>query len=196
MFGQKSKPGVPLHDSHGNNRGIAAVAPAARAASPIRPAEIRHKERSRVTAAVSPMTSAGTVTEEGDSEPVQFEPRREEKRLIVGKGIVLKGEISACDRLVVEGSVEASLTDSNVVVIAEGGEYKGSANINEADIAGKFEGVLTARNRLIVRATGHVNGEVRYGELEVERGGRVSGDVQVADVAEAGGTEIKAGQGD
>lgn len=151
-------------------------------------------ERARVATAVSPVTPA--VAEEDNPEPVPFEPRREEKRLIVGKGIVLKGEVSACDRLVVEGSVEASLRDSDVVVIAEGGEYKGSANINEADVAGKFDGVLTARNRLIVRATGHVNGEVRYGELEVERGGRVTGDIQVANEADTDGNEATASQGD
>jgi cytoskeletal protein CcmA (bactofilin family) len=194
MFGQKSKPGVPFQDNPQNSRGISAVAPPARAPSPIRPAEIRHMERTRVATAVSPVTPA--VAEEDNPEPVSFEPRREEKRLIVGKGIVLKGEVSACDRLVVEGSVEASLRDSDVVVIAEGGEYKGSANINEADVAGKFDGVLTARNRLIVRATGHVNGEVRYGELEVERGGRVSGDIQVANAADADGNEATASLGD
>jgi cytoskeletal protein CcmA (bactofilin family) len=132
---------------------------------------------------------------ESSAEPVPFEPRREEKRLIVGQGIVLKGEVSACDRLVVEGRVEVSLNDSDVIVIAEGGEYRGNAHINEADISGKFEGSLTVRKRLIVRATGQVNGEIRYGELEVERGGRMSGDLQFLDEVDSGG-EVKASQGD
>src|SRR5690349_6505981 len=35
----------------------------------------------------------------------------EGKKLIVGREIVLTGEIRACDRLVVEGRVEAALTD-------------------------------------------------------------------------------------
>ncbi len=195
MFGQKSKPSMPLHDSRGNSRGIAVVAPAARAPSPIRPADIRHKEPTQAAIAMARGDAAEAEAAESSAEPVPFEPRREEKRLIVGQGIVLKGEVSACDRLVVEGRVEVSLNDSDVIVIAEGGEYRGNAHINEADISGKFEGSLTVRKRLIVRATGQVNGEIRYGELEVERGGRMSGDLQFLDEVDNGG-EVKASQGD
>ena len=200
MFGQKSKPAIPQLDDRGKNRGIASVSPVGRAASPIRPADLRPRHPARVAVTAIDAIDAITDTDatEIGSEPVPFEPRREEKRLIVGKGIVLKGEVSACDRLVVEGSVEASLTDSDVVVIAEGGVYKGNAQINEADIAGTFEGTLTAQNRLIVRASGHIIGEIRYGELEVESGGKMSGDIQnVTEAeAEAASDDVKASQGD
>ena len=37
---------------------------------------------------------------------------RDSKRLVVGRGIALSGEIRACDRLIVEGQVEATLSDS------------------------------------------------------------------------------------
>lgn len=197
MFGQKSKPAIPQNENRGNNRGVAAVSPVIRAASPIRPTDLRRREPTRAAiAAIDDGDAAVIDSTETGSEPVPFEPRREEKRLIVGKGIVLKGEVSACDRLVVEGSVEACLTDSDVIVIAEGGHYKGSANINEADIGGTFEGKLTAQNRLIVRATGHVIGEIRYGELEVERGGKMSGNIQNVAETEASSSDVKASQGD
>lgn len=101
------------------------------------------------------------------------------KTLTVGRDIVLSGQISACEKLVVEGRVEASLTDSKSIEIAESGTFKGSVEIDEAEISGEFDGSLVVRQRLFVRATGKVKGKVRYGELEVERGGQVSGDVQV-----------------
>jgi len=109
-------------------------------------------------------------------------PKRESahsKTLTVGRDIVLSGQISACEKLVVEGRVEASLTDSKSIEIAESGTFKGSVEIDEAEISGEFDGSLVVRQRLFVRATGKVKGKVRYGELEVERGGQVSGDVQV-----------------
>jgi cytoskeletal protein CcmA (bactofilin family) len=109
-------------------------------------------------------------------------PRREaseHRKLIVGREIALSGEISSCDRLVVEGSVQANLANCHDIDIAETGLFKGSAAIDEAEIRGRFEGDLTVRNRLLIRATGQVVGKVRYGQLEVECGGRVSGDVQV-----------------
>lgn len=103
----------------------------------------------------------------------------EGKRLIVGRDISLTGEITACDVLVVEGKVEASLADSRMIEIADSGVFKGKAEIDSAEIAGRYEGELTVRDRLYVRATGKVVGSVRYGRLEIECGGEIVGDVQV-----------------
>ncbi len=102
----------------------------------------------------------------------------EGKRLIVGRDISLTGEITACDVLVVEGKVEASLADSRMIEIADSGIFKGKAEIDSAEIAGRYEGELTVRDRLFVRATGKVVGSVRYGRLEIECGGEIVGDVQ------------------
>lgn len=99
------------------------------------------------------------------------------KRLIVGQGIRLSGEITACDRLVVEGTVEVTLNETRAVEIAETGRFTGGCEVEEAEISGVYEGELTVRNRLLIRSTGRVKGTVRYGEIEVERGGRLSGSV-------------------
>lgn len=99
----------------------------------------------------------------------------EGKRLMVGRHIVLSGEIRTCDRLVVEGCVEASLFDTRVVEIAPGGVFRGSASIESAEIGGLFEGDLVVRERLLLKGTGRIVGNVQYGELEIERGGVVSG---------------------
>src|SRR5581483_10357249 len=103
----------------------------------------------------------------------------EGKRLIVGRDISLTGEITACDVLVVEGKVEASLGDSRMIEIAESGLFKGQAEIDSAEVAGRYEGNLTVRDRLFVRSTGKVMGTIRYGRLEIECGGELVGDIQV-----------------
>ncbi|MBI09585.1 MAG: cell shape determination protein CcmA [Rhodospirillaceae bacterium] len=106
------------------------------------------------------------------------------KKLIVGREICLTGEISACDTLVVEGRVEAELSDSRTIEIAETGVFKGEIEINVAEINGQFEGALTARSRLVIHSKGNVKGRIRYAEIEVERGGRIEGDVQLISDAE------------
>lgn len=103
----------------------------------------------------------------------------EGKKLLVGRDIVLSGEITTCDQLVVEGRVEATLTDSRVIEIRETGYFKGTAEIDDAEIRGVFEGDLIVRSRLLIRATGKVTGQIRYGMLEVECGGQLSGDIQI-----------------
>ena len=101
-----------------------------------------------------------------------------ESRLIVGPEVKLKGaEILDCDTLVVEGRVEATM-DSRVLRIAEKGAFKGTVGIDIAEIHGHFEGELTARQQLLIHATGRVSGKIRYGKILIEEGGELSGDVQ------------------
>ncbi len=118
--------------------------------------------------------------------PPPPKPREPEaRRLIVGRDISLSGEITSCDQLVVEGSVEANLANCRDVEIAETGLFKGSASIEQAEVRGRFDGTLTVRGRLFIRATGKVVGVVRYGQLEIECGGQISGDVQAQPVQES-----------
>src|SRR3569832_1607882 len=84
-------------------------------------------------------------------------------KLIVGPNIKLKGvEITDCDTLVVEGRGEATM-DSRVIQIAERGAFKGSAEIDIAEIHGEFDGELTVRQKLVIYDTGKVSGKIRCG---------------------------------
>lgn len=105
------------------------------------------------------------------------EGSNEGKRLIVGRDICLQGEITSCDVLVVEGRVEASISARDIE-IAESGVFKGNAEIEHAEIAGRYEGNLTVRDRLHIRATGKLIGTVRYRRLEIELGGEIVGDLK------------------
>lgn len=113
----------------------------------------------------------------------------EGKKLIVGRGIRLSGEIQACERLVVEGEVHADLTGALVLEIAENGLFKGRATVDYAEISGSFDGELTVRDRLMLRSTGQVEGDLRYAEMEIERGGRVRGTIGELDGKPAKGKE-------
>ena len=53
--------------------------------------------------------------------------------------------------------------------------FKGIVTVDNADIAGSFDGELKVKKRLFIRASGRVSGTIRYGQFEVERGGRIEG---------------------
>jgi len=103
----------------------------------------------------------------------------EQRRLTVGRDISLSGEIGSCDVLIVEGTVEAKLREGRSIEVANGGLFKGSVEIDEADIGGRFEGDIAVRGRLTVRSTGRITGSIKYGEISVEAGGQLSGDIQM-----------------
>ncbi len=96
--------------------------------------------------------------------------------LIIGRGIQVKGEIESCQSLIVEGRVEASLEAESLQVL-NGGLFKGTAAVARADIAGTFEGMLTVRGQLSIKANGRVLARVRYARINIEGGGEIAGDV-------------------
>lgn len=116
-----------------------------------------------------------------DAVPPEMPARTEAdvKRLTVGREAVIEGCTNLdCDRLLVEGSVEGTMANGRQLEIAKGGSFKGTAVLENAEIAGLFEGEIRVKKRLLVRASGRVAGTIRYGQLEIERGGRLDGSVE------------------
>ena len=163
MFGNRSK-SAPRDPATAENAPAPAVAQPVRAsttggfAAPTR----QPPQRSTALAANSALNAA------------------EQGKLIVGRDIKLAGEINACDTLIVEGIVTADLRDTRTLEVLEGGTFAGSANVDRAEINGSFEGELQVTGLLIITASGQVTGTVHCGELELQRGGIVSGSIEMA----------------
>jgi cytoskeletal protein CcmA (bactofilin family) len=103
----------------------------------------------------------------------------ERRTLVVGRGISVQGTVQDAERLVVEGTVEASMIHATELSIAPGGVFKGEVEIEDAEIAGTIDGTLTARAALIVRASGKVLGKARCRRLQVEDGGHITGQIEM-----------------
>ena len=87
----------------------------------------------------------------------------------------MSGQIESCEQLIVEGTVEAALKGASTLEIAESGTFYGTVDINEATVAGRFEGDLAVNGRLTIRSTGVITGTIAYRELEVEAGAVLDG---------------------
>ena len=167
-------PAAPATQTHAPNtvpNRIPTMPPRPTAADIVRPTDVLRRP--------SELATGGALSNPTPSAP-SVPPMREAevRQLIVGREISLQGEIRACDRLLIEGSVEANLQSCHDFNIAETGLFKGTALIDDAEIRGRFEGTLTVRSRLFIRSTGKVSGTVRYGQIEIECGGQISGDIQ------------------
>ena len=103
----------------------------------------------------------------------------ERRMLVVGRGISLQGTVQNAERLVVEGTVEASTIQATELSITPGGVFKGEIDVEDAEIGGTMDGTLTARNSLVVHATGRVLGTARCRRLQVEDGGHITGRVEM-----------------
>lgn len=103
----------------------------------------------------------------------------ERRTLVVGRGISVQGTVQDAERLVVEGTVEASMIHANELSVALGGVFKGEVEVEDAEVAGTIDGTLTARGNLVVRATGKVLGVARCRRLQVEDGGQITGRIEM-----------------
>lgn len=135
------------------------------------------------TQPVSPLAMAQARRTPSGNPMANFGRQEQLRKLTVGRDISLNGEITTCDHLIVEGSVKATIKGGQVLEIAESGTFEGVVDIEQAEIAGTFEGDLIVRNKLVLRPTANVTGTIRYGALQVDTGARLVGEVAMLQMA-------------
>lgn len=101
------------------------------------------------------------------------------RTLVVGKGISLQGTVTEAEKLIIEGTMESQLLQAQELVISHSGVFKGEVHVEDAEIAGVFDGTLTVNGGLTIRATGRVIGVARSRRLSVEDGGQLSGKMEM-----------------
>lgn len=189
IFGRKrdEAPGTPAAEP------APAAIPAARDSDigvpPFRPAS---KDTPNMSLAPKPSAAPATPNVGVRPAPVGVPARpsarldaAERRTLVVGRGISLQGTVADAERLVVEGTVESQMIQASELFVAQAGVFKGEVQVEDAEIAGLFDGTITARNSLVIRASGKVNGIARCRKLSVEEGGQVSGKMEMLTDAQA-----------
>jgi cytoskeletal protein CcmA (bactofilin family) len=149
---------------------------------PAQPQEVPTMSRPPFTTTPTPQPAAAVQpTPRPGIGPIRAPARdpSERRTLVVGRGISVQGTVQDAERLVVEGTVEASMIHATELAISPGGIFKGEVEVEDAEIAGTIDGTLTVRGSLIVRATGKVHGTARCRRLQVEDGGQISGQMEM-----------------
>ncbi|MFZ3341802.1 MAG: polymer-forming cytoskeletal protein [Terriglobales bacterium] len=98
----------------------------------------------------------------------------------VGKSVVIKGEISGGEDLYVDGEIEGSIDlRSHSVTVGPNGKVKASVNAKSIVVQGKVDGSLTASDRLDLRKTAVVTGDVSTQRIAIEEGAFLKGKVDI-----------------
>ena len=107
----------------------------------------------------------------------------------IGPSIVIKGELTAGEPVVIAGRVEGTIDVSgHEVTVAQGGELHGDATTDALVVAGVFRGDVVANRRVEIRNTADVEGSISAPSVVVADGAVVRGKVQTtskADLAKA-----------
>jgi cytoskeletal protein CcmA (bactofilin family) len=133
--------------------------------------------------------SAGP-NKKGTEKSSQAEPNK----LHIGEGVIVQGEVTVPDTIIVDGVLEGEIKTHRLVV-GVSGVVRGKVMVSgNADIYGRAIDHLEVKNLLVVRSSGGIEGSVSYGELLIERGGAIAGGISSADYKPAG--EAKPNGGD
>lgn len=101
----------------------------------------------------------------------------------VGQSIAIKGDLTGDEDLHVVGSVEGRIDlPNNELTVGPEGKVKAEVNAKAVIVEGHITGNVTAIDRVELRTSGIVDGDVRAPRLVVQEGATLNGTVEMGDI--------------
>lgn len=98
----------------------------------------------------------------------------------IGKGLVIKGEITGTESLFIDGKVEGSVNlAGNRVTVGRNGQVAANITAREIVVLGKVRGNVTASDRVDIRAEGALTGDVAAARISIEDGAFFKGGIDI-----------------
>jgi len=103
----------------------------------------------------------------------------------IGKSVVVKGELSGSEDLYVDGQVEGSISlKNNALTIGPHGQVKATVEAKGVVVQGKLEGNVLATERVDLRKSAVVTGDITTQRIAIEEGAYLKGKVDIQGRAE------------
>ena len=135
------------------------------------PREPRLEPRMRTT---SPQPRAASR-----AHPKPRAPEAAPRASVLGPTLRFRGELSAQEDLIVQGSVEGSITHTQSLTVGTDGTMKGDIRARVIVIDGKVEGDLYATESVNIRATAKVKGNVFAPRVGISEGAFFQGQIEM-----------------
>ena len=98
---------------------------------------------------------------------------------VIGKGLFIKGELHGEEDLIIEGSVEGTITMQKSLTIESGGRIKADIATENISIRGEMQGNLTVRDKISIHSGGRLIGDMTAPRIEVEDGAYYKGKIEM-----------------
>lgn len=115
-------------------------------------------------------------------------PARSTSQATIGPSIVIKGEVSGNEDLLIHGQLDGSVKlGQNSITVGDGGRVKADITGRVITIEGNVEGNLEAKEQIILRGTATVQGDIKAPRVVLEDGASFRGlvDMGVRDATKA-----------
>jgi len=130
----------------------------------------------------SPTTPAPATTPSASlrpSEPVRSDARSSEIATI-GKSVVVKGELSGSEDLVVDGEVEGSIAlRGQSLTIGPNGRVRANIEARNVILHGRVDGDIHASDRVELRKSASLSGDITTARISIEDGAFFKGTIDI-----------------
>ena len=96
--------------------------------------------------------------------------------LLIGEGVTITGTIKADNEVNIHGTIDGDI-DCNSVTINQSGNVKGKVQTETMTVEGKVEGEININSILHIKSQGSVSGKVFYGDIQIDEGGKLLGEI-------------------
>lgn len=98
----------------------------------------------------------------------------------LGGSVVLKGELTADEDLTIEGQLEGSVNlQGHCVTVGQHGQVKADITARQVAISGKLNGKVNAQEKIEIRRTGNVVGDLISAGVAIEEGAYFKGSIEI-----------------
>lgn len=116
----------------------------------------------------------------------------------IGKGLIIKGEITGSESLFIDGKVEGSINlPGNRVTVGQHGQVAANMAVcitaREIVVMGKIHGNVSASDRVEIRAEGALTGDVSATRISIEDGAFFKGGIDIRKAEPGAKTEATPG---
>ena len=98
----------------------------------------------------------------------------------IGKSVIVKGELSGSEDLYVDGVVEGTIElQGNSLIVGPNGQVKAKVNAKNVTVQGKMDGNIHANERVELRKTAVIAGEIVTQRVAIEEGAYFKGKIDI-----------------
>lgn len=98
---------------------------------------------------------------------------------IIGKGIVIRGNLTGGGDLIIEGRVEGQISLKNHLTIEGTGKVEADIRAEELTINGEASGNIDASGRVAINASAKVAGDIKAPRVVIEDGAVFNGSIEM-----------------
>ncbi len=120
------------------------------------------------------------------ADPMRNDSLRSNEIATIGKSVVVKGELSGSEDLIVDGEVEGSITlRGQSLTIGPNGRVRANIEARNVIVHGRLDGNIHASDRVELRKSASLTGDIFTARISIEDGAFFKGgiDIQKAEPA-------------